>query len=83
MGEERDWAVLVLLCLATLLAGLLELFYVSLYVGGLILPVTIPVAVATTWYAPRIGHTLVRRTAGAALVRLGEGLQGCPVPCGS
>ncbi len=25
----------------------------------------------------------LRRTAGAALVRLGERLQGCPAPCGS
>lgn len=25
----------------------------------------------------------LRRSAGAALVRIGERLQGCPVPCGS
>jgi hypothetical protein len=30
----------------------------------------------------RFGAGRVRRTAGAALVRVGERLQGCPVPCG-
>lgn len=30
----------------------------------------------------RLGANRVRRSAGAALVRIGERLQGCPVPCG-
>ncbi len=31
----------------------------------------------------RRGTSPLRRSAGAALVRIGERLQGCPVPCGS
>jgi hypothetical protein len=31
----------------------------------------------------RFGVNLLRRSAGVALVRLGERLQGCPIPCGS
>jgi hypothetical protein len=30
----------------------------------------------------RFGANRVRRSAGAALVRIGEWLEGCPVPCG-
>jgi hypothetical protein len=50
---------LVLLCLASALAGLVELSLVPLYLGSYVLPVAVPLALAGNWFLPRLARGLV------------------------
>lgn len=65
MTEGRDWAPLVLLCAAAALAGLLEVLFVPFYIGSVLTPVVVPIALVTNYVWTRLGYTLVRTTTGA------------------
>ena len=59
--SERISAVagVVLLCLCSALAALIELSLVPLYVGSVIAPVAVPLALAGNWFLPRLARQLV------------------------
>jgi hypothetical protein len=61
-----DWAGTVLLAGSGALAGLLETLLVPLYVGAVIVPVTIVLAIATNIGLPLLVRALIPRTAIAA-----------------
>ena len=65
MGEDRDWAMLVVLCAAAVLSGVLEVLFVPLYVGSVILPIVALFAVAGNVLLPVLGRILVATEAGA------------------
>jgi hypothetical protein len=60
-----DWAGLVLLVLCGALAALLETLLVPLYVGSVIVPISVLLAVLSNVALPRMARTLVPRTAAA------------------
>jgi hypothetical protein len=61
------WAGVVLTCAAAALAALLEMFFVPLYAGTVVVPVAVLAAVAGNVVLPRLGHRLVPRTLAAVL----------------
>lgn len=61
------WAGVVLACLAAMLAAVLEMFFVPLYAGTVIVPVAVVGAVIGNIVLPRLCHALVPRTLAAAL----------------
>jgi hypothetical protein len=65
MGEDRDWVMLVVLCAAAVLSGVLEVLFIPLYVGSVLLPVVVPLAIGGNLLLPRLGRTLVPTGAGA------------------
>ena len=65
MRENRDWAMLVVLCAAALLGGTLEVLFIPLYVGSVIFPVVAVFAVAGNVLLPVLGRNLVATEAGA------------------
>lgn len=65
MTEGRDWAMLVVLCAAALLSGILEVLFVPLYVGSVLVPIVIVFAVAGNLLLPRLGRVLVASGAGS------------------
>jgi hypothetical protein len=65
MGEDRDWVMLAVLCVAALLSGLLELLFVPLYIGSVPFPIVVPIAIGGNLLLPRVGRTLVPSGAGA------------------
>lgn len=58
---ERLTAVagVVLLCLCSALAALIELSLVPLYVGSYVAPVAVPLALAGNWFLPRLARQLI------------------------
>jgi hypothetical protein len=65
MTEDRDWAMLVVLCVAAVFSGVLEVLFVPLYVGSVLVPVVVLFAVVGNLLLPRLGRTLVPSGAGA------------------
>jgi hypothetical protein len=60
-----DWLGVTLLALSGALAALLETLLVPLYVGSVIVPVSILLAVLSNVALPRLARSLVPRTAAA------------------
>jgi hypothetical protein len=64
-GGWVGWAGVVLLCLCALAAAVLELLFVPLYIGPVVIPVSVLAAVAANFYLPQWGRELTGRAAGA------------------
>lgn len=62
-----DYLVLLLICATAFLAGLVEVLLVPLYAGSSILPIAVPLGMATTYGLPRLGSWLTGTVAGALL----------------
>ncbi len=62
-----DWAGVVLLCACAALAALLELLFVPLYVGRVLVPVVVVCAIAGNIALPRLARGLVNTAAAAVL----------------
>ncbi len=66
MRADRDWAMLVVLCVAALLGGVLEVLFVPLYVGSVLVPVVVAARGGRQCACCRVlGRTLVATEAGA------------------
>jgi hypothetical protein len=61
------WAGVALLCGCALLCALLTLFLVPLYVGSVIVPVAVVVAVASNVALPRLARALIETTTATVL----------------
>jgi hypothetical protein len=66
-----EWAGVALLVACAALLAVLELFLVPLYVGGLIVPVCVVLAVLGNIALPTLARALVGRLAGGVLPFLG------------
>jgi hypothetical protein len=64
MSENRDWVMLIVLCVGAALSGVLEVLFVPLYVGSVLVPVVVPLAIAGNLLLPRLGRALVPTGAG-------------------
>lgn len=62
-----EWTGVALLCLAAVLAAVLEALLVPLYIGGVIAPVAVLMAVASNVALPNLAHRLVARPLAAGL----------------
>jgi hypothetical protein len=62
-----DWLGVAVLSGCAALAGLLELLYVPLYAGSILVPVTVVFAIAFNLGLPRLARTLVDTTSAALL----------------
>jgi hypothetical protein len=65
--SAADYLVLALICASAVLAGLLELLLVPHYVDGHIFPISVPLAMITTYALPKLGFWLIGQVRGAAL----------------
>lgn len=64
MNQPRDWLILVVLCVTALLSGVLEVLFVPLYVGSVLVPVVVLFAIGGNVLLPYLGRTLVPTSAG-------------------
>jgi hypothetical protein len=62
-----DWGVVAALCVCAVVLSVLELLFVPFYVGRLIFPIAVPVAIAGNIALPRLGIGLLGRAAGGVL----------------
>jgi hypothetical protein len=62
-----DWVSLALMCASAVLCALFELMYLPIYIGSVIVPVTILAAVASNLLLPWWGYRTVGRLTGAVL----------------
>jgi hypothetical protein len=71
MTEQRgaaDWLAFVLICASAALAALLEvLFLTQFYIGSVIVPLVILVAIVGNLALPRMGFAAIRSPVGAVL----------------
>ena len=66
--SAADWVLLAIVCACQFLAGLLELFFLAqFYLGTVLIPLVIIVAIVGNIALPRWGFQIVGRTAGVAL----------------
>ncbi len=63
--RRREWVPLVLLCASAVLCGLLNVLLIPLYLGSVLVPVAVVVAVAVNVALPTWGFALISATAGA------------------
>lgn len=61
------WVGVAVLCSSSVLAALLDLFLVPLYAGSVLVPVAVPIAIASNIALPRLARVLVENTLAAAL----------------
>jgi hypothetical protein len=66
-GDALDWIGVALLSSCAALAGLLELFYVPLYAGSALVPISVLFAIAFNIGLPRLARTLVQTTLATLL----------------
>lgn len=62
-----DYLVLAIVCATAGLAGAIEVLLVPLYVGTVILPISVVLGMTTTFALPRLGLWLTRAVSGAVL----------------
>ena len=69
LDDDPGWAWLgvAVLCGCAVLSGVLELFLVPLYVGSVLIPVAVVLAVASNVALPRLACTLVATTTATVL----------------
>ena len=65
--SAADYLVLALICASAVLSGLLELLLVPHYVDGHIFPISVPLAMITTYALPKLGFWLIGQVRGAVL----------------
>lgn len=69
-GGPLAWATMVVICACAVLSGLLEVLFVPLYVGSVIVPVAVVAALAGNVVLPRWGLQALHRGIGGALPAL-------------
>lgn len=62
-----EWAGVAVVCLAAVLAAVLEALLVPLYIGGVIAPIAVLMAVASNIALPNLAYRLVARPLAAGL----------------
>src|SRR5256885_1765000 len=65
VSRRSGWVMRVVLCLTAALSGILEVLFVPLYVGSVLIPVVVPLAIAGNLLLPYLGRALVPSGAGA------------------
>ncbi len=67
VADLRDWALVGLLSACAVLAGVLEVLFIPLYVGSVLVPVVIVFAILGNVLLPLGAHSVVRATGAAVL----------------
>jgi hypothetical protein len=66
-APRSGWLTVLLLCGCAVFSALLELLFIPLYVGSVLVPVTVVAALASNILLPRWGYAAVGRLSGAVL----------------